>query len=139
MSDPFFALRARFLQGPFFAPFSTYLGAKKGPPLYCNKPGQPIAYFRFKPEVDHLGQKTSLFRFELIKAVQLRVQPSFSDSLPVLTGNDSSDQRSDTIPEFVSPKTYFLNFSSVKLNLKKNDKKCQKKPDGVYLSTKPCQ
>ena len=32
MSDPFFAPKARFLQGPFFARFLTFFSCKKGSP-----------------------------------------------------------------------------------------------------------
>ena len=34
MDDPIFALKARFFSGAFFARFSTFLGAKKGPSVY---------------------------------------------------------------------------------------------------------
>ena len=39
------------------------------------------AYFRFKPEVDHLGvKKRSCYRFDLLIAVRIRGQTSFSDN-----------------------------------------------------------
>ena len=45
----FFALKARFLQGPFFARFSTFLGAKKGPHSITLK--SPFYRYLFKSQV----------------------------------------------------------------------------------------
>ena len=69
-----------------------------------------IGNFWFKPEVDHLAVKRSLFHFDLAIPVRLRGQPSFSDNFrfkPEMTPQIGN--RTQFI-EFVTQKTYFLNF-----------------------------
>ena len=57
VSEPFFALMARFLQSPFFAQFSTFLGAKKSP--HC------IILVEFQSPNYAIGEKNQDLKFSI--------------------------------------------------------------------------